>query len=103
MSYPHLGKFEGELYATKYAYVSALDGCSEELGDCESFGWYGQFSGKIKGRGPFHIIVSENSQGFVSGTYYNTTEQLAAAWSALESEYEKFCEEEEEEEDEVQS
>jgi len=33
MSYPHLGKFEGELYATKYAYESTLDGCSNELGE----------------------------------------------------------------------
>ncbi len=97
MSYPHLGKFEGELYATKYAYESTLDGCSEELGDSETFGWYATFSDKIKGRGPFHIIVSENSQGFVSGTYYDTAEELAAAWQALETKYDQFCEDQGEE------
>lgn len=99
MSYPHLGKFEGELYATVYAYESTLDGCGAELGDCETFGWYGAFSGKIKGRGPFHIILREDSQGFVSGAYYDTAEDLATAWSALESEYEDFCNEQEGEEE----
>ena len=93
MSYPHLGKFEGELYATKYAYESTLDGCSEELGEVDGFGWYASFSDKIKGRGPFHIILQESSQGFVHGAYYDTADDLAAAWSALESEYEEFCSE----------
>ena len=101
MSYPHLGKFEGELYATKYAYESGLDSCDDEIGEVDGFGWYGCFSDKIKGRGPFHIILHENSQGFVTGSYYDTAGDLGTAWSALESEYEKYCAEEDEpEEDE---
>lgn len=88
MSYPHPGKFEGGLYATTYAYDKAAD-C---LGESDNYGWYGLFSGKIKGRGPFHIIVREDSQGFVSGTYYDTEADLAAAWSDLEADYAQFCE-----------
>ena len=90
MAYPHLGKFEGELYATKYIYDVTGDGCSDTLGESDGFGWYASFSGKIKGRGPFHAIIGEDSQGFVHGTYYDTAADLALAWDKLETEYDEF-------------
>lgn len=84
-----LGKFEGEMYAGRYAYENVDD----ELGDVQDFGWYGNFSRKIKGCGPFHIIVRENSQGFVYGEFFDTEAAMRKAWSRLERDYEKFSEE----------
>lgn len=85
------GKFGGELYATQYAYENA----DEDLGDVQDFGWYGFFSGKIKGRGPFHIIVFENSQGFVTGERYSTEKAAREVWQRIEDEYAEFYEGEE--------
>lgn len=82
------GKFEGETYLTRFAYYNVDD----ELGDVEGFGWYGRMSGKVKGRGPFHVIVSESSQGFVYGNRYDTENEMMREWHALEREYEKFTE-----------
>lgn len=79
------GKFEGETYAARYAYENP----DEDLGDSETFGWYGRFSGKIKGRGPFFIIVEEQSQGFVTGTFFDTEKQLEKAWARIEREWER--------------
>jgi len=78
------GKFEGETYAARFAY----DNVDGEIGSVDELGWYGRFSGKIKGRGPFHIIVMENSQGFVYADFYDNEEQLEAAWAEIESAYE---------------
>lgn len=80
------GKFEGETYAGRYAYENVDD----ELGDVQDFGWYGNFSGKIKGRGPFHIIVREDSQGFVYGEFFDTKEKMLKNWSRIEKEYNDF-------------
>lgn len=82
------GKFEGETYAVRYAYENP----DEDLGDSETFNWYGRFSGKIKGRGPFYIIVEENSQGFVSGEFFDTEAQLNNAWRQLERGWAKWSE-----------
>jgi hypothetical protein len=83
------GKFEGETYAAKFAY----DYPDDEIGSVDELGWYGKLSGKIKGRGPFHIIVNENSDGFVSGTFYDTPSQLKRAWARIEKEYENLADE----------
>lgn len=80
------GKFEGETYATRYAH----ENYDEDLGDVEGFGWYGNFSGKIKGRGPFHIIVNEDSQGFVYGTHYPTKAAMLEDWRRIEMDYDDF-------------
>ena len=89
-----LGKFEGELYATRYVYDLSVDGgIDEDIGESDALGWYGRFSGTIRGRGPFHIIISENSQGFVHGEFFDTEEQMNAAWSQIETEYDLFYEE----------
>ncbi len=88
------GKFEGTgnySNVAQYLYSLSLDSSlDEDLGESESFGWYGKFAGKIKGRGPFYAIVSEDSQGFFDVTYYDTQDALDAAWKLLELEYEQF-------------
>lgn len=82
------GKYEGELYATRYAHENPDD----ELGDVQDFGWFGRFSGKIKGRGPFHIITQEDNNGFVYGKFYETESELNDAWDDIETEYAEFGE-----------
>lgn len=84
-----LGKFEacGNYVLTAgYIYYNIDD----QLGESESFGWYGKFAGKIKGRGPFFAIVSEDSQGFVDVTYYDSKKELDEKWVMLEADYEEF-------------
>jgi len=80
------GKFGGEMYAGKYAYENP----DEEIGESDTLGWYGKFFGKIKGRGPFYIIVSEDYQGFVRAEFFDTRDALDKAWKGIEKEYEKF-------------
>jgi hypothetical protein len=85
------GKFEGETYAARYAY----DNVDEDLGDVQTFDWYGKFSGKIKGRGPFYIIVRENNQGFVYGEFFKTEAELNHQWRRIERAWDKFSDEDE--------
>jgi len=95
-----LGKFEGTNYkhVVQWLYNLAGDGfLDEELGECEGFGWYGKFSGTIKGRGPFHAICHESSQGFFSVTWINTEKRLNEVWSNIECDYVEFCGDEYEE------
>jgi len=80
------GKYEGELFLTRYASENPDD----ELGDVQDFGWYGNFSGKVKGRGPFHLIVAEDSQGFVTGQTFPTEQAMRAEWERIERAYEQF-------------
>ena len=94
----HPGKFEGELYATRAIYELVGDGTCDELGDVDGFGWYARFSGTVRGRGPLYCIISEDSQGFVYGRYFDDAANLDRAWSCLEAEYAEFCEERESEE-----
>ena len=80
------GKFEGEMYATRYAYENPDD----DLGSVDELGWYGYFSGKIKNRGPFHILVWEDSNGFVGSRFFDSESELQDAWSQVESEYSDY-------------
>ena len=80
------GKYEGEQYATRYAHENP----DEDLGDVQGFGWYGRFSGKIKGRGPFHIITTEDNNGFVFGNYFDSESALNKEWAEIETAYEEF-------------
>lgn len=90
------GKYEGELFLTKYASEAGF--YDEELGDVEGFGWYGKIDNlEVKGKGPFYGIISENNQGFVSGVWYKTQEEMQEAWTGIEEAYEEFAGEEEEE------
>ena len=83
-----LGKFECELYATRAVYDMAGDGMLTDIGSVDELGWYACYSGTIRGRGPFHVIVSEDSQGFVHGEYFDTEADMEKAWAAIEGEYE---------------
>jgi hypothetical protein len=87
------GKYEGELYVTRYAH----DNDDESIGDVQELGWFGRFSGKIKGRGPFHIITQEDNQGFVYGQLFDTEKEMLNRWNEIESEYTKFTEEQSDE------
>jgi hypothetical protein len=98
------GKFDTILDA--YVYAVSLDGgCDDELGDVSENGrWYGVLR---DGRSIFRnhdpmletlneaeqemltssagVILSEDSQGFVSVDYYDTPEELDAGWAALQA------------------
>ena len=84
------GKFEGELYATRAIYDIAGEGMLSDIGSVDELGWYACYSGLIRGRGPFHVIISEDSQGLVLGEYFDTEQELEKAWEGIEQEYEKF-------------
>jgi hypothetical protein len=95
-----LGKFEGTHYyhVVQWLYQQAGESfLDDELGESEGFGWYGKFSDKIKGRGPFHAICTENSQGFFTAVWFRTEAKLNAQWSEIELAYEEFCEEQDDE------
>ena len=84
------GKFEGELHATRAVYDMAGDGFIEDCGDVQTCGWYARYSGPIRGRGPFHVIISEDSQGFVHGEYFESQEEFDAAWAEVEEHCAEF-------------
>ena len=90
-----LGKFEGELYATRAVYDMSMDGMLDNIGSADELGWYACYSGPIRGKGPFHVIISEDSQGFVRGEYFDSEETMEKAWSAIEKEYSRHYEESE--------
>jgi hypothetical protein len=98
------GKFNTILDAYVYA-VSLEGGCNDETGDVSETGrWYGLMR---SGRSIFRnhdpmlaalneaehemltssagVILSEDSQGFVSVDYYDTPKELDAAWAALQT------------------
>jgi hypothetical protein len=85
------GKFEGETYLVRDLYDKGVD---EEIGSSDELGWFGRFAGKIKGRGPFYVIITENSMGFVSGSFYNNEEELEDAWQEIVAEYDEYYGEE---------
>lgn len=80
------GKFEGETYVAKWVYETSDGG----IGDVQGLGWFDYYSGKIKGRGPFHLIISEDSQGFVSAEFFDTKEQMEKHWARIERAVERF-------------
>jgi hypothetical protein len=81
------GKFEGcaDQRLGEALFTSSLDGCNDELGDVDGFGWYGL----IKTHKNTYII-STDSQGFFD---YSTFSHTAGdkAWSRLADEYETYC------------
>lgn len=99
------GKFDTIL--DSMVYDSSLDGCDEELGDSETFGWYGLIRGQVVADetkaeltteeralvfASVGAIVDSNSQGFVGVQYFESDAELEAAWAALEAEYAEFAE-----------
>jgi hypothetical protein len=83
------GKFEGETYIARYVHEEP----DEDIGSVDELGWYGRFSGKIKGRGPFHLYVFEGSQGFVTASFFDTKAELDDAWDEIEAAYSNYYDE----------
>jgi len=102
------GKFRTDLDSDIYE-LSLEGGPDEELGDAQDFGWYGLMSDgqsivdDLRGLGvelddegyeflkdKAGCILNEDSQGFVTVTYYDTTKELEKAWQDLEDEAEEF-------------
>ena len=80
-----LGKFEAcGNYALLAQYL--YENHDEEIGDCETFGWYAKHNGRIKGVNVF-AIINEDSQGFVTVDYFDDAEALYEAWDKIEAEY----------------
>lgn len=80
--YPDPGKFEGETMLAVEMYESAMEsGADTEDGDSEGPGYYWLFMDFIASDGtPRHGILSENSQGFISLTEYDTATDAEEAW-----------------------
>lgn len=90
--YPHPGKYEGEpLLAEK---LDELDP-DEELGDVEGFGNYRLYLGLTSQELGGNIgrtkaaILHTDSQGFVSGEYFNSDAAAKREWQKIEEEYEE--------------
>jgi hypothetical protein len=81
------GKFS--LFIDRYAYEYPDD----EIGRVDELGWYGYFSGKIKGRGPFHLIVSEDNYGFVTSEIFDSKKSLDKSWARIVKAYDRFYDE----------
>lgn len=102
------GKFDTIL--DSYVYAVTLDGgCDDEIGDCNGFGWFGLMR---NGRSIFRdhdpaleslnpaeqeqltsaagVIVSEDSQGFVTVAYFDTEQALDARWRTLSRQAAQF-------------
>ena len=93
-----------------YVYDTTLDGCCDEAGDAQGPGWYalvplgdGETLKSIREAAAEQgdqlttaeeeqilnhagAIVSENDQGFVGVTYYDSEEELDEAWAEVEEE-----------------
>jgi hypothetical protein len=96
------GKFDNDLDHAMY--LLALDGADAECGDSSVYRWYGLMTGvtrddtgtlsptarQIMRRDsmsyPLHVIVSEDSQGFVSVDYYDSAKEAEEAWEEIEEE-----------------
>lgn len=76
------GKFDDS--QDEMAYNAGLDGCDSETGDVSEYGvWYGllrDFDGFAG------VIISEDSQGFVSCAYYENSDDLSQDWQEIEEE-----------------
>ena len=100
------GKFDTILDC--HIYQASLDGCDEETGSAVDMGvWYGLLRGRVKVSEKLTeeeakllntsvgIILSENSDGFVTVEYYSDREELDAAWAECLAETEETEETEE--------
>ena len=91
------GKFDTMLDAA--VYEASLYGPDEEIGEADGFGWHGLMRAPLLDIrdqedltheeleflvDQVGVIVSEDSQGFVTVEYYETTYDLDQAWAELE-------------------
>ena len=85
-----LGKFEGctNQDLGKALYDLSLDGCDEELGDAQGFGWYGLLT-DINIYHPADYIVYEDNQGFFDYVEYEQGTAIID-WNRLLKEEEEY-------------
>lgn len=97
------GKFEGNgNYAgvAQYIYKLSLESrLDDELGEADSFGWYGRFAGHIKSKGPFYAICSEDNQGFFDVEWFDSLKELNYKWGQIKADYEEYMVEVEDEDE----
>lgn len=94
--YPHPGKFEGGLVIDEVAYQASLHMADDEVSD--EFSGASLIRGPIEGTGDFPdlnsreraylasiagCIIDEDGQGFVRVEYFDDSELLESAWSAI--------------------
>jgi hypothetical protein len=87
------GKFEGcaDQRLGEALYNASLDGCDDEVGDVDGFGWYGL----IKTHKNTYLLEIDGN-GFVDYRRYSH-KTGDKAWSRLANEYEAYCDETNEE------
>jgi hypothetical protein len=106
--YEHPGKFEGGLIIDEYVYAASLDGCGETVGGDDGGESYTTVDGPLLGddaRLPCRAdgelsaderaflasqagaIIYQDSQGFVSVTYYDDKKTYDDAWAQLVASY----------------
>lgn len=80
------GKFEGNYseWVAEHLYNVSLDGCDDDVGDVEGFGWYGLIRGRRYG-----FIVSEDGQGFFDYIKYATPALAQTAFEKIAYEREE--------------
>lgn len=85
---PYPGKFEGNRSQAlaEVVYNITLDGCCDDLGDVEGYGYYAFVRGKRYG-----FIVSEDSNGFIS-VDHDPLPEAEAKWSRLQADYADWLE-----------
>lgn len=83
------GKFEGcaEQDIGEALYDLTMDGCCEDLGDVEGFGWFA-----VVDHAGRWFIVSEDSQGFFDYREFEAQAERDAEWNRIETEYAEYCE-----------
>lgn len=94
-SYPHPGKFEGEINLTEKLYDISLDGGEDEsIGDADTFGHYMLFTDLDKDTETFGdlggivaAILETSSQGFVTGHYYENEQEALQDFSRLSDDW----------------
>jgi hypothetical protein len=106
--YPYAGKFEGGLIIDEYVHAASLDGCGETVGSDDGGESYTSVDGPLL-RGDTRLpnradgelsadersflaiqsgaIIYEDSQGFVSVTYYDDKEAYDDAWARVVASY----------------
>ena len=88
----YTGKFEGceSQSLGERLHEITLDGCCEELGDVQGFGWFA----KVDLDGVFYV-VSEDNNGFFDYASYPNEAERDDAWSLIEADYSNFYRSEE--------
>lgn len=86
------GKFEASSEIGEKLHEISLDGCDEELGDVQDFGWYGLLIDSGCEDAKF-AIASEDSDGFVDFESFATEAKAREAWKKLVNKYDDFISE----------